>query len=570
MLTWLSVSDFALIDSVEVEFRPGLNVFTGETGAGKTVMVGALGLLLGDRADSLQVRHGAEAARFSAAFDLSGAPEISSRLMEEGYLDSAESELLLSRTVSTGGKSRCTVNGRISPVSTLSYVGGMLVEVHGQNSHQALLDVATHVDYLDRYAGPAHSEAVSAYSAIYARLRELIAERRQLQSGGRGPEAEAELLEHELAVIEAASPVPGELEALEDEARRMRYAKELWEDSAAIERALAGDEPGGPVRDLLQRAAARARAMAARDASLEETAGRLESAALEVEDVASEMARYRCSIDTDPAALERVESRLSLLKDLCRRYGGTTEAVLDYASKASARLRLLREASRRASIIDREIEDQRKAMEEVDETLASARRGAASELAAEVGRELALLEMEGAVFQVEVAPRRRSDPDTGELGPKGSTSVEFLFSPVESAPPRPLARIASGGEMSRVMLALKIVLAGADRLPVLVFDEVDAGIGGETAGRVGEKLRALSGYHQVLCVTHIPQIATFADWQYLVFKRETDGSATTGVKLLDEGGRIDELCRMLGDSSGRKVTRAHARDMLRRAGEEAG
>lgn len=561
----MSVSDFALIDSVEVEFHPGLNVFTGETGAGKTVLVGAMGLLLGDRADSLQVRHGARAAGFSASFDLSGRPEIAARLSGEGYLRDGETELFLERTVSAGGKSRCALNGRLCPVSSLAAVGGMLVEVHGQNTHQVLLNAGTHVDYLDRYAGPGHGEALREYSGRYARLKALLEERRAPSAGGADPDAEESLLAHELEVIESASVTPGEIEDLEAEARRMRHARELWEGSAAIERALAGDEPGGTARDLLGRAAAEAGAMASRDGSLEQIASRLDSAALEIEDLASEMGRYRASLDTDPSALREVEERLSLLRDLCRRHGGTLDAVIEYGRKAAIMLERMEEARRRAAVVDREIEELKEALSEADEGLTSARRAAARSLASAVERELAQLEMEGAEFQVRLASRRREEPGTGPYGPKGSMAVEFMFSPAASAPPRPLSRIASGGEMSRVMLALKIVLAGADRLPVLVFDEVDAGIGGETAGRVGEKLRELGGYHQVFCVTHIPQIATFADRQYLVFKEEGDGTAFTRVEPLDEEGRVEELCRMLGDSSGRRVTRAHARDMLNRA-----
>ncbi len=519
----------------------------------------------GRRADSLQVRHGARAASFSAAFDLSGWPEIAARLSDAGFLLEEETELLLSRTVSSDGKSRCLVNGRLSPVSALSTVGGALVEVHGQNTHQALLNVGTHIGYLDRYAGADHLEELRLYSERYSRLKELIAERSVLAGGG-DLDSEADLLAHEIGAIDSAGPAPGEIDELEAEGERMRHSRELWEASARIESFLSGDEAAGGARELLERAAAEARAMVSRDGSLSGLTGRLESASLEAEDLASEIGRYRDSLETDPAALEQVEARLSLLRELCRRYGGSIEAVIEYREQAASRLEAIEEARRRASVIDSELEEQRGAVAESDARLTAARRKAAGSLAAEVRRELAQLEMDGAAFEVSLEQRKgTAGGETGPYGPSGSLAVEFLFSPVAAGPLRPLARIASGGEMSRVMLALKIVLAGADRLPVLVFDEVDAGIGGETAGRVGEKLRDLGRLHQVFCVTHIPQIATFADWQYLVFKEEEDGAASTGITLLDDDGRVDELCRMLGDSSGRKVTRAHARDMLKRA-----
>jgi DNA repair protein RecN (Recombination protein N) len=568
LLTYLQVSDFALIESVEVEFKQGLNVLTGETGAGKTVLVGAIGLLLGDRADSMQVRDGSAGARFSAIFDLSALPRVRRALEAAGYFDVGEDELLLGRTVSTDGKSRCTINGRLSPVSALSEVGEMLVEVHGQNTHQALLKASTHLEYLDRFVGGGHLGTLEEYAEHFARLKALIAERSEVRGAGRDLDREAELLAGEIESIDRAEPRPGEIEELEADARRMRHGKELWELALRVEEALSGDERSSfTARQLLTQAAKDLRSMVAHDSAVAGAAERLESLMFEVDDVAAEVARYREALDTDPAQLEETESRLSLLRDLCRRHAETLEGVLEYRDRAAAELEALERMRRRAGVIDSELEAVRSKVAELAAMLARGREAGASKLEKAVVRELAQLELSGARFEVSVGERQEGEGAaiTGPYGPAGSSDVEFLFSSDGSSAARPLRRIASGGEMSRVMLALKIVLADADRLPILIFDEVDAGIGGETAGKVGEKLRQLTSYHQVFCVTHIPQIATYADWQYRVFKGRSGAGARTGLELLDDEGRVDEMCRMLGDASGRKVTREHARDILARA-----
>lgn len=568
MLTYLNVSDFALIENLEVDFHPGLNVLTGETGAGKTVLIGAIGLLLGDRADSMQVRHGADVARFSAIFDVSQLPKVRQQLGEAGYTNNGEVELILGRTVSKDGKSKCTINGRLCPVSTLSEVGDLLVEVHGQNAHQALLKAGTHLQYLDRFAGTEHIRNLSAYRERYSRWRSLIAERREIKGDGRDLEREIELLTAEVEGIAKADPHPGEIEALEADAKRMRNTRELWELSSRVEKALIGDESSSfSTGEFLTQAVKDLRGMVVHDDSIEVVATRLESLIYETEDIAAEVLNYRKTLDTDPSSLEEVESRLSLLRDLFRRHGGAFDSVVEYRDKAAGRLEEIEKIRQRAGAIDSEIEAERSALKELDRKLTAGRSKACLRLKKEVTRELEQLELAGADFDINVVSRleESSHADAEPYGPSGSTEVEFLFSSVKDEPTRPLKRIASGGEMSRVMLALKIVLAEADMLPVLIFDEVDAGIGGETAGAVGEKLHQLTRHHQVFCVTHIPQIASYADWQYRVSKGEAGDGARTRIELLDDENRVEEMCRMLGDASGRKVTREHARDMLRRA-----
>lgn len=570
MLAYLKVLDFALIERVEVEFHGGLNVLTGETGTGKTVLIEAIGLLLGDRADTVQVRHGAKAATLECVFDLTETPVVRGELERQGFISGGEEELMLGRTVPAGGKSRCTVNGRMCPVSTLAAIGDILLDVHGQNSHQALLKAGTHVEYLDRFAGPEQMESLGKYRRSYGRLKSLLSEQGQIGLGVEGLQREAELLQTEVERIRKAEPQPDELGELEAEAGRLRHAKELWELSTRVEAALVSDDRPAAARDTLSVVLSDLRRMSSMDRELSGLAERVESIIFDTEDLAAEIVAYRGSLEMEPSRLQEVESRLSLLRELCRRYGGSLPSVLSYADEAESKLLGIEESMGRVGALHGEIEKTREEAAGIAELLTRGREGAASEFQDAVTAELGQLELDKARFEV-VIRNTGEKAVTGEVdqmgafGPRGSSEVEFLFSPVQEGPLRPLRRIASGGEMSRVMLALKIVLAGADRIPTLVFDEVDAGIGGKTATKVGEKLHQLTSYHQVFCVTHSPRIATFADWHYQVFKSEGGGGARTGIKLISGDGRVDEVCRMLGDSTRRKVTREHAKDILNRA-----
>lgn len=574
MLTYLKVLDFALIENIEVEFHDGFNVLTGETGAGKTVLIGAIGLLMGERADSVKVRHGAGAATLECVFDLSGSPEVRGELESMGFIPEGEFELVLGRTIPSSGKSRCAVNGRLCPLSTLAAIGDVILDVHGQNTHQALLKTSSHQEYLDRFASGGHLECLAEYRDCYRRLKSLISERRRTVGRMESIERETELLRHETEQIRSAEPQAGELEELEVEAARMRYARELWELSTRVETALASDERTAVgVRELLSGALDDLRRMSSRDRELSGITERVESLMFDIEDIAAGVASYRGRLETDPSRLEEVESRLNLLRDLSRRYGGSLESVLSYLEEAESKLEELEEGMARAEALEEEIRSKREEVAGLAERLTEGRMKAASVLGEAVEKELEHLELSDAGFEVAVRPREvtpgsRDEGGTAPYGPGGSSEVEFLFSPVPGEPVKSLRRIASGGEMSRVMLALKIVLAGADRIPVLIFDEVDAGIGGETAASVGQKLHRLTRFHQVFCVTHIPQIATYADWHYQVFKSGDGGVVHTGIELLSSDDRVEEMCRMLGDSTGRKVTREHAIDILARAREK--
>lgn len=567
LLAYLRVNDFALIEDIEVEFKQGLNILTGETGAGKTVLVGAIELLLGGRADSMQVRRGAESARLSCALDLAGKPDVLGALRETGLLEIGEDEVLITRRISEG-KSRCTINGRLCPVSALSRIGESLVEIHGQNSHQSLLRVGSHIEYLDRYAGEEHVSIMGEYRERYDRLLSLMEEVDGLRAGAREEGEEGDLLKHEIQEIDRCEVKPGELEELESTAARLRNAKSIIEMGEAVRSILTADGGVTPsVREQISEAVDRLKEMSKHEGEASSWVERMEGLACEAEDIGMELSAYLGGLDSDPVRLEEVTERISAIRRLIRKYGGSVEEVIAYRNEAEEKLRLVEEAGIRMSDLEEQIFIEYSALDRLASRLSSERREAAEELEKAIAREMARLELSEAAFQVVVDHRESRDgrPARDRFDKSGADDVEFLFSPTPGEPAKPLRKIASGGEMSRIMLAIKIVLAKADRIPVLVFDEVDAGIGGETANTVGEKLYQLTGDHQVFCVTHIPQIAVYADWQYAVRKRRGRGSAKTSVVPLRGEEKVEEMCRMLGDSGGRKVTLEHARDILDRA-----
>ncbi len=567
MLFSLKVENLAVVESVEVTFTGGLNVLSGETGAGKTVLVGAMSLLLGDRAEPSLVRAGAGEAVLEAVFDLEDEQEAREQLASLGYLEEGEDELVLWRRIAREGKSRCTVNGRSCPVSTLAEVGGVLVEVHGQNAHQALLSQRTHIAYLDRYAGHDHLQELSAYHDKHALMLSLRAEKERMDGVRGGGARELELLSHEVGELQAAKLVPGELEELEERAGRLRHASELWELAKNATASLAdGDELQPSVLGLLTGAARDLAQMARRDSSLSGTASRLESLGLEVEDVAAEIEKYAGALETDPSELAELEARLSVLKEIARKYGGTLESAIEYSRSARGRLEEIESIEERRVAIGREIDEVAAECVRAARGLSEGRSRAAQSLARDVRAQMEGLGLERAAFEVNVETcdldAQGTQAAVAGLGAEGGDRVEFMFSPDGPGSLSPLRKIASGGEMSRVMLALKIVLAGADRLPVLVYDEVDAGIGGETAGTIAEKLFELTRYHQVFCVTHLPQIAVFADRQYAVVKRTGHGAPRADMVALEGKERVSEICRMLGDATGREATARHAVDIL--------
>ncbi len=558
MLRELHVRDLALIREARLEFSPGLNVLTGETGAGKTVLVEALGLLLGGRGDSGMVRPGAEKLELEAAFDLHQNKELRRYLEEEG-LGCEGGDLILRRVVGGDGRGRCYVNDRMCTVGTLARVGEFLVDIHGQHEHQRLLRSATHLQYLDDYGPPEHQEILQAYGGLHARwnvaresyLRACMDESERLR--------EMDLLRYQVREIEMAHLREGEMEELLRERKRMQNREELFLAARDAYLKLAGGEEGGGALDLLGEAGAFLRKAAAVDDELASRAGDIEETQGVLSDIAHELRAYLEALDFQPGRLEEVERRLRDLSDLSRKYGTQTEEIMRYREWAEARLRELEGLDEKREGLRAEVESLREKLEEASRALSASRGRLAEELTRVTNRELSELNMGGVRFRVRL--------DTvDDFSATGRDEVTFEISPGRELPFRPVARIASGGELSRITLALKLALARADAVPTLVFDEIDAGIGGATADVLAEKLCRISRYHQVFSITHLPQIAAFSDAHLSVSKRESKKGVITKVRRLEGEERLLELVRMLGGEE--STARQHALAMLERKRSE--
>ncbi len=547
----LGVRDLALIEKLRISFEPGLNVLTGETGAGKSLLIDALGLALGARADTSLVRHGTDGARVEALFDKFPEPLISGR------------------EVSAAGRSTARLDDETVTASRLASVAGRLVEIHGQHDQQRLLDERWQRELLDSFGGldaerTAMAAAADAWRANQAALAELALDPRELAR-------RLELHEHELAEIEGAKLRLGEAAEIKARLSSAQHAEAIARGSGEMHELLAGE--GSGAREAVAQAAHQARDLARLDSRFERVEERLLGLAAELEDAAAEAASLSESVDHDPLALAALEERLSLIYSLERKYGEDEAAVIAHGERAAheaERLRTL-EASRetRQAEADRLLG----VVAGAAGVLSEARQGAAQLLGRAVEEALGGLGFRQTHFQVSVS-RRPAGPSEAvvEVGRErvafdshGIDAVVFLFAPNPGEPARPLARIASGGELSRVALAIKQVLAAADRTPTLVFDEIDSGIGGRSAEPVGRSLWELARTHQVLCVTHLAQIAAYADAQFRIEKHSRDQRTVTEVRRLDREERVEELTAMLAGAEGGSGARASAEELLERA-----
>ncbi|HKE99901.1 MAG TPA: DNA repair protein RecN [Actinomycetes bacterium] len=554
MLLDLHITDLGVIDDAHLEVARGLNVLTGETGAGKTMVVDALALLLGERAVPGTVRAGRPAALAEARLALAGEQAAAEALEKAGFA-SADGEVVVARQVSTEGRNRVQVQGRMATVAALTEVTRLLVEVHGQHDFQGLLRPAVQRDLLDRFAGARALELRAAFGRAWQRLRAVTAELDALVTRAHERAREADVLRYQLGEIDAGEVREGEQAELEAEAERLRHAEALREASATAHQALAGTDDEGGAATALGLAARVLGGQGGHDPALAELARRADGLAADLADLASSLRAYAEAVQTDPARLAEVHERLALLRDLERKYGDDEAAILAFAQVARARLADLEGGVVRSEALEAEAAALRGELAEVGGALTRARRDAAERLGAAVQRELAELSMPGARFGIRVEPEEPGGPD-------GLDRIELELAANPGAPPRPLAKAASGGELSRVMLALRVVLAGVDRMPTLVFDEVDAGIGGRTAAAVGRRLAALAHHHQVLVVTHLPQIAAFADRHFVVEKQVAGDDTRTEVRPLDDAARLTELSRMLSGMAESGLAQAHAEELL--------
>ncbi len=551
MLLELRIRDYAVVEDLTLALGPGLNVLTGETGAGKSIIVGALSLLLGERASSSVVRTGTERATVEAVFDVSRHPELRARMDDLGFRPE-EGLLILRREVAAEGRNRAWVNGSAATAGIVGELGGALVDIHGQHEHQTLLRSAEQRTILDAYAGA--STGAREVRDLFETLRELQGERTRREERVREIESRADFVRFQLEEIDGAKLEAGEDEALEGEARRHEHSEELVEGTGtAYETLYAGE---GSVADRIAEVRSLLSRLARYDPGrLDEASGLLNDAFHAVNEVGRRLGDYASSVDHDPARLEEVRSRLDLIFRLKRKYGPELADVLSTADRLRAELDEMDEADQDLEALRERMERARTELAAAAETLSEKRRSAAERLAAEVERTLPDLGLPDASFEVRLRPLE-------SVGSGGAEAVDFLVAPNPGFEPMPLARIASGGELSRTMLALKSILADVDRLPVLVFDEIDAGIGGGVASAVAQKLAEVAERHQVFVVTHLPQIAVRASGHFLV-EKSTDGDETrTDVRPLEGEARVEEVARMLGGDPDSATSREHARELL--------
>jgi DNA repair protein RecN (Recombination protein N) len=571
MLEEVRITGLGVIEDAVLEFSSGFTAVTGETGAGKTMVVTGLGLMFGGRADPARVRPGADRATIEGRLRIAPGGHVAQQVLEAGgELDDDGATLIVSRSVSAEGRSRAYAGGRSVPVSLLTYLADDLVAVHGQADQQQLLKPSRQRQALDEFAGPELAAVLAEYQRAYGRHREVRAELDELTSQARARTEEAEVLRRALEEIERLEPVDGEDAQLLAEEDRLAHADALNAAATTAHEALLGDPAQGSYEaadavTLLGGARQALEAVAGHDPALATLAGRLSEASYLISDVAAELASYTQSLEVDPARLAAVQERRAELTRLIRTYGGAEPAglaaVLAWAQQASARLAELAGDDDRIGSLAEEEAKLAETVAGLAKRLTELRREAAERFAADVTAELVALAMPHA--RITVAVTQRDD-----FGPHGVDEVELRLAAHPGAPSLPLAKGASGGELSRVMLAIEVVFAGADPVPTFVFDEVDAGVGGKAAVEIGRRLARLARRAQVIVVTHLPQVAAFADNQ-LVVEKAGDGSVThSGISRPDEPGRLRELSRMLAGLEDSEYGRAHAGELLAAAAAE--
>ncbi|HSR64242.1 MAG TPA: DNA repair protein RecN [Xanthomonadaceae bacterium] len=551
MLRQLAIRDFAVVSATELEFGPGLTVISGETGAGKSLLVDALDFLSGSRADSGIVRHGAERAELSAQFDLGDAPEAAAWL-REAELDEGD-DCQLRRTLRADGGSRAWINGRPVTLAQLAELAGRLVEIHGQHEHQALLSRSSQLALLDAY-GRHEAEATAVREAAQA-WSSLLRERDLLSNQGDVSDRIG-WLEHQLGELQRESLEPEAIAELVASHRRHAHSAGLITTCESVVARLAGDEGPALARQLQQVRGELAR-QAEHEPRLGEVDAMLDSAAIQIDEALSLLEQVRADLDLDPAVFEELDRRLGRLHDLARKHRATPETLAAQRDALFSELEALQRAGERLRTLDAEIADAAAHWQQAAAAL-RARRGEAARALSDATTALVAELGMGGRFEVSLEAAETHRPD-----PNGSERVEFLVAANAGQPPRPLRKVASGGELSRISLAIEVAALGLDAVPSMVFDEVDTGIGGAVAEIVGQKLRALGAKRQVLCVTHLPQVAAQGHAHYRVSKAEHDGVTQSAVQALDAKAREEELARMLGGVEVSKEARAAARRLLR-------
>lgn len=560
MLTELRIANFGVIEQLALQFDKGFTVFTGETGAGKSLLIDAVTLLVGGRASGEHIRADAEEADLEASFLLSPDHPVLATLEAKGFARPGEPEIIVRRVLSRTGRHRTFLNGNLCPVHLLEQLGGALVDIHGQHDQQSLLSAPVQLEALDAF-GRLQSLR-REYGKVYEEWRGQAAAIDQLKQETARRREREELLRFQLQELSEAELQLGEDQELERERPRLAHGRQLRELSDQVYELLyAGDS--GILTTLSQgeKVVARLESIDAGTASWSQI---LSDCAVQLRELADQVRRYRDAVEDNPERLVEIEQRLDRLHRLSKKYGGSLDSALAQREALREQVSRLEGADAELATLEHEQKTRVETLRKLSDRLSRKRNEAAGRLSAQVSRELTALRMDRTRFSVSVAPA----PSDGAFGPTGNDNVEFLFCANPGEPLKPLARVASGGELSRVMLALKTILADGDQVPVLIFDEVDSGVGGAVAEVMGKRLRALARYHQVLSVTHLPQVCAQAHTHFLVEKEVRQKRTVTQVRRLDRDGRENEVARMLAGVTVTKNARAAAADMIGSAREE--
>ena len=550
VLSLLRIKNLALVEDLEWELAPGFTAITGETGAGKSIIIGALKLLLGERADKTLIRTGAEACTVEAIFSGGNFSELNRRLEESG-VEQSEDELLIKRSFSVGGSNRQFVNGSPATLALLKIIGDELVDLHGPHDHQSLLFPERQLALLDGFA---HAEpAVQDYQECFRLWQSLVAEEKSLRTAESARAQELDLLRHQVTEIASAGLQPNEEEGIHDRYRLATNSKRLIELASAISRQLS--ETDDAVLNRLAETQRLLRELEKIDPGLAETSQAHATAVIELTEIARALDRYAERLDLDPEQLAQLEERVSLLETLKRKYGGSIGEVIAFGERAAERMRKIEGREAELERLAGEIQTARAALARAGTALRKARTTNAPKLAKSVRQNLADLGFRQSEFEARIVAY--DEPQRG-----GTETIELVFSPNPGEPLKPLRLIASSGEISRLMLATKSSLAMQDAIPLLVFDEIDANVGGEIAHAVGAKMRTLAEKHQVLCITHLPQVAAAAGTHFVVTKEVVEGRTYSGLREVKGTARQEEIARMLGGRSASALQ--HAASLLQR------
>lgn len=559
MLQELRIRNFAIIDDLQISFSPGLNVITGETGAGKSIMIGAMSLILGDRTSAEQIRSTEESASVEALFDVSDNAEIRAKLddMDIDYSDG----LIIRRINSRTGKNRTYINGSLSNIAYLSELAGYLVNICGQHEHQLIMDRRNHIRFLDSFGGLGPEQ--DSFSQRYETYQDKRSQLCELENMQRNKASQEEFIRFQLREIEAANIVPGEDAALLDEKNIKSNVRRLTELAGSAYDSLY--EKKDSVLSELSQIIPRIREVQRINRTFNVSPEEIDSIKVTLEDLSITIRDYLKKLSFDPGRLEQIEDRLEQLKSLKRKYGGSLESVLEKKAGLEKELAGIVSLDEELEKLRQDISILRKELTDMALLLSEKRKTAAAELQSSIEREISEMRMTDARFDIHFEEPQKNGEKGPALDQDGIDNIEFRISTNKGQTPKPLDRIASGGELSRVTLALKKILAGIGRVDTLVFDEVDSGIGGAVAEVVGAKLAKLAVSHQVICITHLPQIACFGDTHFLVSKADENDITTARVKMLTEAERLDEITRMISGIEMTKKAKDYAREMLNAA-----